>query len=71
MDSGGLDTLFKTDKLELILEKEFNMGELVHHLANNYLKTRRELFIVEDGLRPGILVMINESDWELIEKEDY
>ncbi|KAF9892183.1 Ubiquitin- modifier 1 [Aspergillus nanangensis] len=32
---------------------------------------RKELFILEDNVRPGILVLINDADWELEGEETY
>jgi len=38
---------------------------LMHHLRTNLLTERPELFMDGDTVRPGILVMINDTDWEL------
>ncbi|EAW08612.1 uncharacterized protein ACLA_095450 [Aspergillus clavatus NRRL 1] len=32
---------------------------------------RKELFIMENNVRPGILVLINDADWELEGEEKY
>jgi ubiquitin related modifier 1 len=32
---------------------------------------RKELFVLEDNVRPGILVLINDADWELEGEENY
>ncbi len=33
--------------------------------------SRQELFVLEGHLRPGILVLINDADWELEGEEAY
>jgi len=35
------------------------------------LKERPELFIQDESVRPGILVLINDADWELLGELDY
>lgn len=35
------------------------------YCKENWLKERPELFVKGDSVRPGILVLINEADWEL------
>jgi len=35
------------------------------------LKERPELFIQGDSVRPGILVLVNDADWELLGELDY
>ncbi|KAG8216149.1 ubiquitin-like modifier 1 [Butyriboletus roseoflavus] len=38
---------------------------LMHHLRTHVLTERPELFMEGDTVRPGILVLINDTDWEL------
>ncbi|XP_015282980.1 PREDICTED: ubiquitin-related modifier 1 [Gekko japonicus] len=40
-------------------------------IKENLLKERLELFMQGDSVRPGILVLINEADWELMGELDY
>jgi ubiquitin related modifier 1 len=47
------------------------MQYLMHHLRDNVLKERPELFMERDTVRPGILVLINDTDWELAEEGLY
>lgn len=52
------------------------VGSLIGHLAATAMTDgRRDLFVLEDGaavhLRPGILVLINDADWELEGEEAY
>ena len=37
----------------------------------NLLKQRPELFIQGDSMRPGILVLVKDADWELLGELDY
>ncbi|KAG8412746.1 Ubiquitin- modifier 1 [Metarhizium acridum] len=49
-----------------------NIAFLIHHLCQNVMNdTRKELFVLDDHLRPGILVLINDADWELEGEESY
>ncbi|MCJ1395242.1 Ubiquitin- modifier 1 [Xylographa bjoerkii] len=48
------------------------MNYLLHYLCNNVMKGgRKDMFIVDDQVRPGILVLINDADWELEGEEKY
>eukprot|EP00331_Platyophrya_macrostoma_P028867 CAMPEP_0176458872 /NCGR_PEP_ID=MMETSP0127-20121128/32883_1 /TAXON_ID=938130 /ORGANISM="Platyophrya macrostoma, Strain WH" /LENGTH=97 /DNA_ID=CAMNT_0017849587 /DNA_START=32 /DNA_END=325 /DNA_ORIENTATION=- len=72
--SGGLELLFdkqKTIALELEGEKVKNIHDLIFYMKDNLLKEKPELFITGDSLRPGILVLINDTDWELEGKHEY
>ncbi|XP_015222287.1 ubiquitin-related modifier 1 isoform X2 [Lepisosteus oculatus] len=48
-----------------------NMKQLLLWIKGNLLKERPELFIQGDTVRPGILVLINDADWELMGEMDY
>jgi ubiquitin related modifier 1 len=72
--SGGLELLFSSKKaFDVSLDVENpTIRDLIIHLEKNYLKQRPELFVSEEnGVRPGILVLINDVDWELEDKENY
>ncbi|KIK82017.1 hypothetical protein PAXRUDRAFT_154746 [Paxillus rubicundulus Ve08.2h10] len=45
--------------------KPADVDYLIHHLRDHVLKERPELFMEGDTVRPGILVLINDTDWEL------
>lgn len=67
MRSGGLEALFG-DKRKMQVDVPgdvVNLGELIQWVKNNLVKERHDMFVVGDGLRPGVLVLINDSDWEL------
>jgi ubiquitin related modifier 1 len=72
--SGGAELLFDNKKrVDLSLEKneKWTVGKLLGYLGENLLKERPELFLKDDTVRPGILVLINEVDWELFGETDY
>jgi ubiquitin related modifier 1 len=50
---------------------EFTMREAIIWVKDNLLKERPEMFIQDDSVRPGILVLINDADWELEGTLDY
>ncbi|KAI8799681.1 ubiquitin-related modifier 1 [Cladochytrium replicatum] len=41
------------------------LRDLIAHIKANLLKGKPELFVQGDTVLPGILVLINDSDWEL------
>ncbi|CEL95580.1 unnamed protein product [Vitrella brassicaformis CCMP3155] len=65
--SGGLELLFgKKKQLTLELDQEtIGILPLIQHIRDHLLKERPELFVVGNSVRPGILVLINDCDWEL------
>uniref|UniRef100_A0A7S3JGS3 Ubiquitin-related modifier 1 homolog n=1 Tax=Euplotes harpa TaxID=151035 RepID=A0A7S3JGS3_9SPIT len=76
-----METLFGgEDKVEFEVE-DMTMGQVIRHIKNNYLREREELFIQTDAndtsdkdydtVRAGIIVMINDTDWELLDTIDY
>ncbi|KAF1927527.1 ubiquitin related modifier 1 [Didymella exigua CBS 183.55] len=77
--SGGLELLFDNQKkytLSLPSNDESgapsNVAFLVRHLCNKVMKdARKDMFVLDDTVRPGILVLINEADWELEGEDQY
>ncbi|KAI4624408.1 Ubiquitin- modifier 1 [Alternaria infectoria] len=77
--SGGLEILFANQKkYDLALPAKDESGEpanvafLVRYLCDKVMKDpRKELFVLDDTVRPGILVLINEADWELEGEDKY
>lgn len=73
--SGGAELLFnKVKEHEVLLPKDenpWNIRRLLIWIKDNLLKERPELFLQGDSVRPGILVLINETDWELLGELDY
>ncbi|CAI2167827.1 11175_t:CDS:2 [Funneliformis geosporum] len=84
--SGGMELLFNNIKQKHIeisssinppnattmkdLVCKFNFTILIK-ISDNLLKERPELFMSGDTVRPGILVLINETDWELEGELEY
>lgn len=63
---GGLELLFgKVKRLDVELAAPATVAELLVRLKEGYLKERPELFVQGSTVRPGILVLVNEADWEL------
>ncbi|KAL2106987.1 hypothetical protein VUR80DRAFT_5832 [Thermomyces stellatus] len=76
--TGGLEMLFSDQRehqIEIpsvVDEKPVTVGHLIDHLCKHVMKdTRKELFVLDDHIRPGILVLINDADWELEGEESY
>ncbi|GAB7365460.1 hypothetical protein MBLNU230_g6533t1 [Neophaeotheca triangularis] len=45
---------------------------LIDYLCNNLMKDpRKDMFVLDDAVRPGILVLINDADWELEGEDQY
>ncbi|KAI9513453.1 ubiquitin-like modifier 1 [Russula earlei] len=79
---GGLELLFsnrRTHFVDIPSTKQqgdregepVDMDFLIHWLRSNSLKERPELFVENETLRPGILVLVNDIDWELEGEGDY
>lgn len=67
---GGTELLFDKQKsLEIELppkeDKNWTVGDLIKYLSENYVKERKELFCVNEKIRPGILILVNEEDYEI------
>ncbi|KFV95394.1 Ubiquitin-related modifier 1, partial [Eurypyga helias] len=48
-----------------------DIRNLLKWIKQNLLKERPELFMQGESVRPGILVLINDADWELMGELDY
>ena len=81
--SGGAELLFgKTRQHQIQLPVEassdfkWTIGKLLAWIKDNLLQERPELFLKDPSaaqldVRPGILVLVNDSDWELLGLTDY
>ncbi|XP_021695453.1 ubiquitin-related modifier 1 homolog isoform X2 [Aedes aegypti] len=56
---------FQLVKVTVLLE------EMLRWLRDNLLTGDPNLFLQENTVRPGILVMINDTDWDLMGETDY
>ena len=54
-----------------IQKDTWTIKTLLVWMKDNMLKERPELFIQGNTVRPGILVLINDTDWELMGELDY
>ncbi|WVQ79659.1 hypothetical protein IAT38_001759 [Cryptococcus sp. DSM 104549] len=78
---GGLHLLFSskpkiTAHLPRIVPEStppqpLHMRYVVKWMKENLLSEREEMFGDGDGVRPGILVLINDADWELEGEMEY
>ncbi|ETS59504.1 hypothetical protein PaG_06423 [Moesziomyces aphidis] len=51
--------------------KATDVADLIQYIRKNLITEREELFVDGDSVRPGILVLINNSDWELEGEIEY
>ena len=47
------------------------MEGLIDYLKKNHLKDKEEMFVQGSSVRPGIIVLVNDTDWELLETIHY
>ncbi|KII91750.1 hypothetical protein PLICRDRAFT_105361 [Plicaturopsis crispa FD-325 SS-3] len=52
-------------KIDENATKPADVAYLIAHLRDHLLQEREELFVEDGSVRPGILVLINDTDWEL------
>lgn len=71
--SGGCELLFNKQKEHDIdtPESVVTMKDLIAHVRDHMLAERPDLFVSGDTVRPGILVLVNDTDWELLGGLDY
>ena len=71
---GGADLLVNKQKqhqVTLPSGQEWRIQELLYWIKDNILKERPELFLKDNTVRPGILVLVNDADWELLGQLEY
>ncbi|CAM0140227.1 Ubiquitin-related modifier 1 [Umbelopsis sp. WA50703] len=77
--SGGMELLFDNVKDHTIQmqaqnaaeNRPTNLKDLIFYIRDNMMTEKKELFVDKDTVRPGILVLINNVDWELCDELDY
>ena len=72
---GGLDVIVNKQRvydLDVPSQVE-NVGDLIDYIIENLItnKTDVEVFIENDSIRPGIITLINDTDWELENEKEY
>lgn len=71
---GGAELLFNNQKclnLDLDGSIEWTVAKLIKLLVETHIKERPEMFSIEGRIRPGILVLVNEIDFEVLGGHDY
>eukprot|EP00045_Choanoeca_perplexa_P016842 m.232390 g.232390 ORF g.232390 m.232390 type:complete len:175 (-) comp17373_c0_seq13:1959-2483(-) len=72
--SGGAELLVgnvREHNLSLADQDEpWTIRQLLPYIRDNLLKERPELFMDQETVRPGILVLINDTDWDLLDELD-
>ena len=73
--TGGAELLFDNVKKHTLKlssqEQPWTIRYLISWIRTHLLKERPELFVQGETVRPGILVLINDTDWELLGELDY
>ncbi|KAI1438517.1 Urm1-domain-containing protein [Xylaria sp. CBS 124048] len=77
--TGGLEMLFSDQRRHMISipatdadGKPVTIAYLIEYLCENRMRdARKDLFVLDHHVRPGILVLINDADWELEGEEAY
>uniref|UniRef100_A0A7C9DCV0 Ubiquitin-related modifier 1 homolog n=1 Tax=Opuntia streptacantha TaxID=393608 RepID=A0A7C9DCV0_OPUST len=68
---GGLELLCNSVKVHNVNvdpengEDKLTMRRLLSWVRTNLIKERPEMFMKGDTVRPGVLVLVNDCDWEL------
>ncbi|KAK2949038.1 putative ubiquitin related modifier 1 [Blattamonas nauphoetae] len=67
----GLESLFNQQKkLELALDDSITPVSLIPWIRDNLLSgDPKQQLVVDDAIRPGILYMINDADWTLVDAD--
>ena len=72
--SGGMELLFDNHRnVEVNIPAKgdiLTVRETMAWMRDNLLKERPEMFMKGDTIRPGVLVLVNDADWELSGLED-
>ena len=70
--SGGLEIVFNGQRslrvqLPSSPSSPATIASLITYLSEHYLANspKKDLFVLDGTVRPGILVLVNDADWEL------
>lgn len=75
--SGGLEAMFDGKKrLEVELPEgssghTHSIQSLIEELRRKHLREKEEMFVQAGSVRPGIIVLVNDTDWELLDTLKY
>eukprot|EP00388_Colpodella_angusta_P005260 GDKJ01016381.1.p1 GENE.GDKJ01016381.1~~GDKJ01016381.1.p1 ORF type:complete len:101 (-),score=21.04 GDKJ01016381.1:18-320(-) len=64
---GGLELITGCKECSLKIEKPITALDVIRHVRDNVVFERASLFAIGDEIRPGILVLVDECDWELLD----
>ncbi len=69
---GGLETVFDNKRnFEVELQgDQSTVKELIDIMKAKHLTGNSDYFVAQNGLRAGILVLINDTDWSLSGEEE-
>ena len=45
----------------------YTLEKLIDDLRRNHLREKEEMFVQGSSVRPGIIVLVNDTDWELLD----
>ncbi|ODV90467.1 hypothetical protein CANCADRAFT_106879 [Tortispora caseinolytica NRRL Y-17796] len=70
---GGLEMIFGGKRSQVVAFTGGSMQALLEYIAKEVVEDQSKLdvFILDGNVRPGILVLINDSDWELEGELEY
>lgn len=72
---GGAELLFDGVKDHQVTlpesDAQWTIGRLLIWIRDTMLRQRKDMFMQGSTVRPGILVLINNTDWELCGQLDY
>eukprot|EP00349_Pseudokeronopsis_sp_Brazil_P008695 CAMPEP_0202969126 /NCGR_PEP_ID=MMETSP1396-20130829/14769_1 /ASSEMBLY_ACC=CAM_ASM_000872 /TAXON_ID= /ORGANISM="Pseudokeronopsis sp., Strain Brazil" /LENGTH=83 /DNA_ID=CAMNT_0049696321 /DNA_START=169 /DNA_END=420 /DNA_ORIENTATION=+ len=54
-----------------IPDEDITIELLIQILKKEHLKDKEEMFVSGSTVRPGIIVLINDTDWELLDQHKY
>ncbi len=73
--AGGAELLFDGVKKHTVKlpaqDSPWTVKDLIEWIKVNLLKERPEFFVQGSTVRPGILILINDTDWELLGELEY
>ncbi len=52
-------------------EYAWTLEKLIEELKKRHLREKEEMFVQGASVRPGIIVLVNDTDWELLETTRY
>ncbi|KAI7866599.1 ubiquitin-related modifier 1 [Spinellus fusiger] len=77
--SGGMELLFQNVRKHTVVlpsqkpnsSDPATLQELIFYLRDYVMTDKKDLFVHKETVRPGILVLINDVDWELCNELEY